>query len=156
MTKIDEKYLDITPQTNMHISEGWRAYRHDRLFISKVKLVCFSFFAFRFSFFVFRFSLFVFRFSFFAFHYSLFAFWLSPFRFSLFVFRYSFFAFRFSLFDIRNRVEYRILIFKILLWHSNWCRVSYFDIQNPILTFELGPNIVSWHSKSYFDIRNRA
>ena len=33
MTKIDEKYLDIKPQTNMHISEGWRAYRHDRLFI---------------------------------------------------------------------------------------------------------------------------
>ena len=22
MTKIDEKYMDITPQTNMHISEG--------------------------------------------------------------------------------------------------------------------------------------
>ena len=33
MTKIDEKYMDITPQTSMHISEGWRAYRHDRLFI---------------------------------------------------------------------------------------------------------------------------
>ena len=33
MTKIDEKYMDIKPQTNMHISEGWRAYRHDRLFI---------------------------------------------------------------------------------------------------------------------------
>ena len=33
MTKIDEKYMDITPQTNMHISEGWRAYRHDRLSI---------------------------------------------------------------------------------------------------------------------------
>ena len=33
MTKIDEKYMDIKPQTNMHISEDWRAYRHDRLFI---------------------------------------------------------------------------------------------------------------------------
>ena len=33
MTKIAEKYMDIKPQTNMHISEGWRAYRHDRLFI---------------------------------------------------------------------------------------------------------------------------
>ena len=33
MTKIDEKYMDIKPQTNMHISEGWRAYRHARLFI---------------------------------------------------------------------------------------------------------------------------
>ena len=33
MTKIDENYMDIKPQINMHISEGWRAYRHDRLFI---------------------------------------------------------------------------------------------------------------------------
>ena len=33
MTQIDEKYMGIKPQTNMHISEGWRAYRHDRLFI---------------------------------------------------------------------------------------------------------------------------
>ena len=33
MTTIDEKYMDINPRTNMHISEGWRAYRHDRLFI---------------------------------------------------------------------------------------------------------------------------
>ena len=33
MTKIDEKYMDIKPQINMHISEGWWAYRHDRLFI---------------------------------------------------------------------------------------------------------------------------
>ena len=33
MTKIDEKYMDITPQTNMHISESWRAYHHDILFI---------------------------------------------------------------------------------------------------------------------------
>ena len=73
-------------------------------------------------------------------------------------------------FDIRNRAEYRILIFKFLFWHSNWGRISYFDIQNPILTFDLGSNIVFWHqnpiltfqigpnfvfwySKSYFDIR---
>ena len=33
MTKIDEKYMGLKPQTNMHISEGWRAYRDDRLFI---------------------------------------------------------------------------------------------------------------------------
>ena len=33
MTKIDENYMDIKPQTNMLISEGWRAYRHDRPFI---------------------------------------------------------------------------------------------------------------------------
>ena len=33
MIKIDENYMDIKPQTNMLISEGWRAYRHDRLFI---------------------------------------------------------------------------------------------------------------------------
>ena len=25
MTKIDENYMDIKPQTNMHISEGWHA-----------------------------------------------------------------------------------------------------------------------------------
>ena len=68
---------------------------------SNVKLVCFSFFAFRFSFFVIRFSFFAFRFSLFVF------------RFSLFVFRFSFFAFGFR-FDIPNRAEYRILTFKIL------------------------------------------
>ena len=52
--------------------------------------------------------------------------------------------------------EYRILTFKILFWHWNRGRISHFDIQNPILTFEQGPNSVFWHSKSYFDIRNRA
>ena len=35
-TKIYEKYMDIKPQTNMHISEGCRAYRHDRLFIETI------------------------------------------------------------------------------------------------------------------------
>ena len=51
------------------------------------------------------------------------------FRFSLFVFRFSFFVFfvfRFSTFVFR---------------HSNSGRISHFDIQNLILTFELGPNI---------------
>ena len=43
-----------------------------------------------------------------------------------FVFRFSFFAFRFSLFVFR---------------HSNSGRISHFDIRNPILTFEVGPNI---------------
>ena len=42
-----------------------------------------------------------------------------------FVFRYSFFVNSFFVFR-----------------HSNWDRISYFDIQNPILTFELGPNFV--------------
>ena len=37
MTKIDDNYMDIKPQTNMHISEGWRVYRHDRLFIEVYK-----------------------------------------------------------------------------------------------------------------------
>ena len=32
----------------------------------------------------------------------------------------------------------------------------YFDIQNPILTFIIGPKIVFCHSKSYFDIRTEA
>ena len=31
--------------------------------------------------------------------------------------------------------------------------MSHFDIQNPILTFKLGPNIEFLHSKSYFDIK---
>ena len=44
---------------------------------------------------------------------------LFDFRFSLFVFRFSFFVFR----------------------HSNSGRISHFDIRNPILTFEFGPNI---------------
>ena len=61
-----------------------------------------------------------------------------------------------SYFDIRTWAEYRILTFKILFWHSNLDRKSNFDIQNPILTFEFGPNIEFWHSKSYFDIRIRA
>ena len=92
--------------------------------------------------------------------------------------------------DIRKRAEYRILTLKILFFHVKWgriyhiltfkilpchsncCRISYFDIQNPILAFEIGlkshydiqnpilkfenePNIVFWHSKSYlaFELR---
>ena len=58
-----------------------------------------------------------------------------------------------SYFDNRSGAEYRMLTFKILFWYSKWARKSYFDIQNPILTLELGPNIVFWLSKSYFDIR---
>ena len=45
------------------------------------------------------------------------------------------------------------MTFKILFWHSNCGQISCFDIQNPILTFKMGPNIVFWHPKSYFDIR---
>ena len=55
--------------------------------------------------------------------------------------------------DIRTQSENRILIFKILLWHSNLVDKSYFDIQNSIFTFELNRKIVFWHSKSDFDIR---
>ena len=94
---------------------------------------------------VFPFSLFdfVIHFSLMAFHFS----------YSFFAFRFSFFAFRFSLFDIPNQAEYRILTFKlrpnIVFLHSK----SYFDIligaeyrildiQNPILKFQIGPNIV--------------
>ena len=46
-----------------------------------------------------------------------------------------------SNFDIRIRSEYRILTFEILFLHSNDGRISHFDNRNPILTFELGPNI---------------
>ena len=49
-----------------------------------------------------------------------------------FVFRFSLFVFPYSFFDIRTEDEYRILTFQILLWQSNWGRISYFDIQNPI------------------------
>ena len=59
------------------------------------------------------------------------------------------------LFDIRTESENCILTFKILFWHSNWVGKCNFDIQNPILTFELSRKIVFWHSKSYFDIRTQ-
>ena len=95
------------------------------------------------SWFVFRFSLFVFRFSFFVIRFSFFAF-----RFSLFVFRFSFFVIRFSIFVFR--------FWFFVFWHSKSGWISYFDIQNPILTFKLRPNIVFWHTKSYFDIRTGA
>ena len=55
--------------------------------------------------------------------------------------------------DIRTESENRILIFKILFWHTNWVGKYYFNIQNPILTFEQSRKIVFWYSKSYFDIR---
>ena len=78
-----------------------------------------------------------------------------------------------SYYHIQNEAEYRILTFKILFWHSNWGLISYFDVQylilsfdtksnivcrhsNDILTFELRPNMVFWHSQSYFDIRHEA
>ena len=111
------------------------------------------FFQARWSWFVFRFSLLVFCFSLFGFHLS------------FYVFRFSFSILTFiigpnivfwhskSYFDIRNGAEYCILTFKILFWHSNCGQISCFDIQNPFLTFKMGPNIAFWHPKSYFDIR---
>ena len=62
-------------------------------------------------------------------------------RWSWFVFRFSLFVFRFSLFVFR---------------HSNLGGISNFNIQNPILTFALRPNIVFWHSETCFDIRIEA
>ena len=58
-----------------------------------------------------------------------------------------------SYFDIRIRAKYRILIFEPLIKQSNWGRISNFDIHNPILTFEFGPNIRFLHSLSFFAIR---
>ena len=58
-----------------------------------------------------------------------------------------------SCFDIQTEAEYRILTFLILFWHSNWGRISLFGNRNPILTLKLRPNIILWHSTSYFDIR---
>ena len=40
--------------------------------------------------------------------------------------------------DIRTGAEYRILTFKMLFWRSNWGRLSYFDIQNPIYAPNFG------------------
>ena len=114
----------------------------------KVKLVCFSFLAFPFSLFVFRFSTFEFG--------RNIAFWHSKSYFDIRIrAEYRIWHLK-SYFDIRTWAEYRILTFKILFWHSNTDRISNFDIRNPILTFEFGPNIEFWHSKSYFDIRIRA
>ena len=57
-----------------------------------------------------------------------------------------------SHFDIRISAEYRILTFEILFCFSNWDQMSKFEFQNPILTFELGPNMIFLHSKSYVNI----
>ena len=61
-----------------------------------------------------------------------------------------------SFFNIQNEAKFRISTFKILFWHSNWARILYFDIHNPILTFQLRPNTAFLHSLSYFDIRIKA
>ena len=45
------------------------------------------------------------------------------------------------LFDFQIRAQYRISMFDILFCHLNFGRISHFTIRNPILTFELGPNI---------------
>ena len=58
-----------------------------------------------------------------------------------------------SYFDIITEAKYCILTFNVLFWRSNWGPISFFDIQNPILTFILSPNIFFWHSQSYFDIQ---
>ena len=58
--------------------------------------------------------------------------------------------------DVRTESENRILTFKILFWHSNWVGKCYFNIQNPISTFELSRQIVIGHSKSYCDVRTKS
>ena len=60
-----------------------------------------------------------------------------------------------SYFDIRTEAEYHILIFNIIFWRSNRGLISYIDIQNPILTFDLRPSIVFWHLKSYLTFKTR-
>ena len=57
-----------------------------------------------------------------------------------------------SYFDIRTRAKCDILTFEILYWHSNWDRISNFVIRSPILTFQLGPDIILWHSECFFGI----
>ena len=66
-----------------------------------------------------------------------------------------------SYFDIRTAAENPNLAFKFLLWQSHWGGKSYYDIQNPILTFALRPNIFFffffffWHSKFYLSFAMR-
>ena len=61
--------------------------------------------------------------------------------FSLFVFRYLFF--NFSLFAISfSLFVFRFSFFVVFFVHSKSGRMSYFDIQNPILTLEIGLDIV--------------
>ena len=59
-------------------------------------------------------------------------------------------------FDIQNPILIFEIWANIVFWHSK----SYFDIgtgaEYRILTFKLGPNIVFSHAKSYFDIQNGA
>ena len=48
----------------------------------------------------------------------------------------------FSFFDIQLKVKLvRFSLFVFRIRHSNSGRISHFDIRNPILTFEFGPNI---------------
>ena len=86
---------------NVKIVSRNNAIHHFDICGSKVKLVCFSFFAFRFSLFVFRFSLFVIR-------YSLFGFTYFVFRYSFFVIRFSFslFVFCFLTFEIGSNIVF--------------------------------------------------
>ena len=42
-----------------------------------------------------------------------------------------------SNFYIQTEAQNHILTLKILYWHSNWAWILHFDIQNPILKFEL-------------------
>ena len=131
-SSINLKCVTTASPTKTKFRKKWKT-------ASKVKLVWFSFFAFRFSLFVFRFSLFVFRYSnwvgksYFDIQNPILTFELS---------RKMLFWYSKSYFDIRTESENRILTFKILFWHSNWVGKCYFDIQNPILTFELSRKIV--------------
>ena len=123
------------------VHNPYKAKSANSILESKVKLVCFSFFHFRFSFFIFRYWFFVIRFqySFFDFGFSLFTF---PIRFLLFIF-----VFHFLFFDVQNRASIvssngrRPLLLSYFDIRSE-AEYSIFYIQNPILTFELGPNIV--------------
>ena len=134
--------------------------------------ICFPLFVIRYSFFAFRFSLFIFRFFFHS----------KSGRMSYFDIQNPILTLEIvldivlwqSYSDIRTWDEYHIATFKILFWHSNWGPISYFDIhypfwhsknraeccilklKNTILTFDIGPNIKFWHSKSYFDIQTEA
>ena len=61
-----------------------------------------------------------------------------------------------SYFDIRTQSENVLFIFKVLFLHSNGVGKCYFEIENPILTFELSRKMLFWHSKAYSDIRTES
>ena len=52
-----------------------------------------------------------------------------------------------------QKQEFLPMVHSCLWCCNNYVGKSYFDIRNPILTFELSRKMLFWYSKSYFVIR---